>query len=309
VTPLHHEARAVLERSAGTPPSALTAAAVRRDDLGVLALQRPPGPLHSVDDVEITVAGRSLGARIYHPRPGRLPAVLFLHGGGFVVGRAGYDAPLRELALASGSLVVTPTCRLAPEDPFPAAVEDALAAAAWLARDGAALGALPGPFAVAGDSSGANLAAVVTHSRTRGGRPPAFQLLIYPMLDATASSPSYEELAEGYGFTSRKSRWYFDQYLPEGVDRRQPRVSPLWDCADGRLPPTLVVTAELDPLRDDGERYAACLRKAGVEVELRRYAGMIHGFFQMTAALEDSRRLLLELGEWIRARSPRGDAA
>ena len=157
---------------------------------------------------------------------------------------------------------------------------------------------------MAGDSSGGNLAATVTHTLTRDGASPSFQVLIYPMLDATASSASYEEFAEGYGFSSEKSRWYFDRYLPPGVDRRAPRVSPLFDDVPDRLPATLIVTAECDPLRDDGERHAKRLRTAGVDVELRRYPGMIHGFFQMTGALEGSRRLHRELGDWIPAITP-----
>ena len=124
------------------------------------------------------------------------------------------------------------------------------------------------------------------------------------MLDATASSASYNEFAEGYGFSREKSRWYFDQYLPPGVDRRAPRVSPLFDRGLGGVPATLIVTAECDPLRDDGERHAEGLRQAGVTVELRRYPGMIHGFFQMTGALEGSRRLHRELGDWMRGPRP-----
>jgi acetyl esterase len=153
---------------------------------------------------------------------------------------------------------------------------------------------------VAGDSSGGNLAAAVTHALSREGTPPSFQLLIYPMLDATASSASYDEFAEGYGFSSHKSQWYFDQYLPPGVDRCAPRVSPLFDGDLSDVPVTLIVTAACDPVRDDGERYARALKEAGVEVELRRYQGMIHGFFQMTGTLEGSRRLHRELGEWMR---------
>ena len=126
---------------------------------------------------------------------------------------------------------------------------------------------------MAGDSSGGNLAAIVALELTRAGAPPSFQALIYPMLDATASSASYAEFAEGYGFTSEKSRWYFDQYLPPGVDRRDPRVSPLFDPDVRELPTTLIVTAECDPLRDDGERYARALREAGVQVELRPLSG------------------------------------
>jgi acetyl esterase len=297
------EVRKLLDRWAASPAapvSGLTAEAVRENDLAVLDLQRVPGDLYSVEDVEAPGPAGMLPVRVYRPRPGRLHPVLFLHGGGFVIGRDGYDAPLRELALASGCMIVVPECRLAPEHPFPAAADDALAAARWLNAEAAALGASDTSPAVAGDSSGGNLAATVTHALTREGAPPSFQVLIYPMLDATASSASYDEFADGYGFSREKSLWYFDQYLPPGIDRRAPRVSPLFDRGLGDVPATLIVTAECDPLRDDGERHANGLRQAGVTVELRRYRGMIHGFFQMTGALECSRRLHHELGDWIR---------
>jgi acetyl esterase len=306
VTRVDPDVRALLDRWAAqpaTPVSELTADAVRADDVAVLALQRAPAELHRVDDVDVPGAQGALRARVYRPHPGPLHPVLFLHGGGFVIGREGYDAPLRELAFASGCLIVAPECRLAPEHPFPAAIDDALAAARWLAAESAALGAVHVEPGVAGDSSGGNLAAVVAHERTRGGAPPSFQVLIYPMLDATASSASYEEFADGYGFSSAKSRWYFDQYLPPATDRRAPRASPLFDRATGGLPPTLIVTAECDPLRDDGERHAAALRESGVQVELRRYPGTIHGFFQMTGALEAASRLHRELGDWMQAQA------
>jgi acetyl esterase len=306
VTEVDPEVRGLLDRWAaapGTPVSELTASAVREDDLAVLALQRAPGALHAVEDLELPGPAGVLAARVYRPHPGRLHPVLFLHGGGFMIGRDGYDAPLRELALASGCLLVAPECRLAPEHAFPAAADDALAAARWLDTEAAALGASRLPPGIAGDSSGGNLAATVSHALAHAGARPSFQVLIYPMLDATASSASYEEFAEGYGFSSEKSRWYFDQYLPPGVDRRAPRVSPLFDRVPDDLPPTLIVTAEYDPLRDDGERYARRLREAGRDVELRRYRGMIHGFFQMTGALEGSRRLHRELGVWMRDRA------
>lgn len=297
------EVRALLDRWAtvpATPVGELTVEAVRRDDLDVLALQRATGELLSVEDLDVPGPAGVLPVRVYRPRAGLLHRLLFLHGGGFVLGRDGYDAPLRELALASGCLIVSPQCRLAPEHPFPAAADDALAVARWLDGKAAALGASPMRPAVAGDSSGGNLAATVVHALTREGAPPSFQVLIYPMLDATASSASYEELAEGYGFSSEKSRWYFDRYLPPGVDRRAARVSPLFEPIPDRLPATLIVTAECDPLRDDGERHARHLRAAGVDVELRRYPGMIHGFFQLTGALEGSRQLHRDLGGWIR---------
>ncbi|HKH19131.1 MAG TPA: alpha/beta hydrolase [Solirubrobacteraceae bacterium] len=312
MTELAPEARELLDRWAPGPAtlvSELTTEAVREDDLAVLELQRAPGELHSVEDVEAPGPGGTLPVRVYRPRPERLHPVLFLHGGGFVIGRDGYDAPLRELALASGCLIVAPECRLAPEHPFPAAAEDALAAARWLNAEAPAVGASHTPPAVAGDSSGGNLAATVTHALTREGAPPSFQVLIYPMLDATASSASYDEFAEGYGFSSEKSRWYFDQYLLPGVDRRAPQVSPLFDAGLGDVPATLIATAECDPLRDDGERHAKGLRQVGVTVELRRYRGMIHGFFQMTGALEGSRRLHRELGDWMRAAADQAQRA
>ena len=297
------EARAILDRWAASPVrpvGMLTADDVRRDDLAVLDLQRAPGELYSVEDVEVPGPAGTLRVRLYRPHPGRLHPVLFLHGGGFVIGSRGYHSPLSELALASSCLIVSPECRLAPEHPFPAAVDDAEAVARWLNAEAPALGAYDTPPAVAGDSSGGNLAATVTHTLSREGTPPSFQLLIYPMLDATASSASYDEFAEGYGFSSDKSRWYFDQYLPPGVDRYAPRVSPLFDEGLSDVPVTLIVTAACDPVRDDGECYARALQEAGVEVVLRRYQGMIHGFFQMTGVLEASRRLYRELGEWMR---------
>lgn len=300
---LDSEVRELLDRWAASPPipaSERTANAVREADRAVLDLQRVPGELYSVEDVEVAGPASTLRVRVYRPHPGRLHPVLFFHGGGFVIGREGYDAPLRELALSSGCMIVSPECRLAPEHPFPAAMDDALAAARWLNTEASALGACNTPPAVAGDSSGGNLVATVTHALTREGAPPSFQVLIYPMLDATASSPSYDEFAEGYGFSAAKSQWYFDQYLPQGLDRRAPRVSPLFERGHSGVPATLIVTAECDPLRDDGERHAKDLRRACVTVELSRYRGMIHGFFQMTGALEGSRRLHCELGDWMR---------
>jgi acetyl esterase len=230
--------------------------------------------------------------------------VLFLHGGGFVIGGEGYDAPLRELSLTSGCLIVAPDCRLAPEHTFPAAADDALAAARWLNAAASSLGAASTPAGVAGDSSGGNLAAGVTQVLAGEGTPQSFQVLIYPMLDATTSSVSYDEFADGYGFSAEKSRWYFDQNLAPGIDRRSPQVSPLFARELSGIPPTFIATAEYDPLRDDGERYAGRLRKAGVTVDLGRCEGAIHGFFQMKA-LGCSQRLHRELGEWMRRNADR----
>jgi acetyl esterase len=303
--PVDPQARALLERWAatpGVPVERLTATNVRQEDLTVLDLQATPERLYAVDDIEVPGPAGAMAARVYRPRPGRLQTLLYLHGGGFVIGPQGYDAPLRQLALSSGCLIVALRHRLAPEHRFPAALEDAVAGATWLAGNLKAVGGLDDPLGVVGDSSGGNLAAVAVRTLTREGAPLAFQVLVYPMLDATASSASYVEFASGYGFSREKSLWYFDQYLPPEVDRRAPRVSPLFEPDLAGLPPTLIVTAECDPLRDEDEAYAQNLRDAGVDVDVRRYPGMIHGFFQMSAALDAARLLHDELAQWLKGR-------
>jgi acetyl esterase len=312
---LDPDVRLLLERWAARPPvpaGELTVTRVRADELQVLELQRQPPRLHSVEDLELPGPVGALPVRVYRPFAGELQPLLYLHGGGFVTGREGYEAPLRELACTTGCLVVAPEQRLAPEHPFPAAVEDAVAVAWWLSDRAQSLGASSAAPGICGDSSGGNLAAIVSQALCRGGARPSFQALIYPMLDATAASASYREFATGFGFTAERSRWYFDRYLPRAIDRRAPSVSPLFEVSLRELPPTLVITAGFDPLRDDGERYAAALRTAGVDTTLTRYPGAIHGFFQMTGTLEASRRLHAELGQWIRSRhsaAPARDAA
>jgi acetyl esterase len=304
VPPVDPQARALLERWAAAPSvpvAQLTPALVRRDDLAVLDLQARPGRLHAVDEVELPGSAGAMPARVYRPRDARLRTLVYLHGGGFVIGPRGYDAPLRQLALASDCLIVAPHHRLAPEHPFPAPLDDAIGGARWVAANAPAIGGQDAPVAIAGDSSGGNLAAVAARALTREGVPLACQALVYPMLDATAGSPSYEEFASGYGFTREKSLWYFDQYLPAGVDRRAPRVSPAFEQDLAGLPPTLIATAECDPLRDEAEAYADALERAGVAVRRRRYPGMIHGFFQMTAALDGARVLHEELARWLRS--------
>jgi acetyl esterase len=280
-----------------TPVMELSAEKVRADDRAILDLQRWPPRLFAIEDVNL--AGRQLPARLYRPRRGELPTLIYFHGGGFVIGAAGYDRVLRELAVATGHLIVAPNVRLAPEHPFPAAVDDAVAATRCVLQTAAELGALPDRIGVGGDSSGGNLAAVVAWELGRQGVPLAFQVLVYPMLDATASLPSYREFAEYYGFTREKSLWYFGQYLPEGVDRRDPRVSPLFAPSLEGLPPTLVITAEYDPLRDDGEEYARLLKDTGGSVELRRFDGVIHGFFQMTGAVDAAQVAQQAIANWV----------
>jgi acetyl esterase/lipase len=302
---LDPQLKQLLARKEPERPGGLTAAGVRADDLAVLGLQRPPPALQSVEDLVIPVSG-GLDGCLYRPGPGQLPVLVYFHGGGFVIGDAGYRQPLRELALATRCLIVAPNVRLAPEHRFPAAAEDAFACARWAQANAQALAGGHIPFGIAGDSSGGNLAATTTRKLTRHGIRPAFQVLIYPMLDATASSASYRELGTGYGFTREKSLWYFGQYLPAGSDRRDPRVSPLFEPDLSGLPPTLVVSGEYDPLRDEGEAYAHAIQDAGGASEVRRYDGMIHGFTQMTNLVDAAQQAQADIADWIDGKIGRG---
>jgi acetyl esterase len=277
----------------------MTVAAVRAGDCEVLALQRQPPALLRVEQMQIRDGEQPLTISLYRPAAGPLSPMLYLHGGGFVIDATGYDAPLRELAAATGHLIIAPHVRLAPEHQHPAAGRDASAALDWLLTHLTELGAREDNLVIAGDSSGGNLAAGLVQRRIRAGLPVKAQILIYPMLDATCRSASYQQFATGYGFSAAKSRWYFEQYLPAHVDRNSPLVSPLFAGDLAGLPRTLIVTAEFDPLRDDGERYARRLHRHGVEVDLRRYLGTIHGFFQMTRELPQSLQLIDDCAAWL----------
>ncbi|MEV0323786.1 alpha/beta hydrolase [Streptomyces sp. NPDC050658] len=221
--------------------------------------------------------------RVYDPRAvENSPVVVFLHGGGFTLcDLDSHDAFCRAMADATGAVVVSVDYRRAPEHPFPAGPEDAYTALLWAAKTYTGR-----RIAVAGDSSGATLATVLTLlSRDRGGPPIAFQALYYPMLDPSRSGASHKENAQGYFLTADHVRWYWEQYLSSDQDAADPYATPLHRAELAGLPPAHVVTAGLDPLRDEGEAYAAALAAAGVPVEQRRYDGMFHGFLTMAAAL------------------------
>jgi acetyl esterase len=256
------QARVLLEQWAAATDVAdgepvRSAESVRRDDRATLDLQASAMPMHDVKDIVIPGGQEELGARVYVPNGNVTRSLLYLHGGGFVIGPDAYDEPRRRLAAASGCRVVAPHQRLAPEHLFPAALEDALTAVRWLLNPSSSDGngeLMPG---VIGDSSGGTLAAAVTQQLTLEQVPIAFQVLIYPMLDALATSRCYIELGKGYGFTREKSLWYFDQYLPPTADRRDPRVSPLYGRDLRGQPPTLVITAGCDPLRDEAAMHGS----------------------------------------------------
>jgi acetyl esterase len=211
------------------------------------------------------------------------PGLVYYHGGGWTLGDLDtHDQTCRFLAQRSGVTVISVDYRLAPEHPFPAPVDDAIAAFGDIHAHAADHDIDPGRIAVGGDSAGGQLSAVVSLVTTReGGAAPAFQLLIYPAVDGTREWPSYALFGEGYFLTQGNMRWYWDNFAPEGVDRSDPRLSPLLADDLTGLPPAYVATAGFDALRDEGEAYAARLREAGVAVTLRRHPGLVHGFVNM----------------------------
>jgi acetyl esterase len=252
-------------------------------------LRRPETivPVASTEDVTVPGAAGDLEARVYRPEAGgALPTILFIHGGGFVIGDIDtHDNQCRILCREVEAVVVSVGYRLAPEAPFPAAVDDAFAATGWVAEHVDELGGDPARLAVAGDSAGGNLAAVVARlARDAGGPPLAAQLLIYPGTDFREDGdyPSREENAEGYFLTLEDMIWFREQYAARS-DPTDPRLSPLLADDLSRLPPAVIVTGQYDPLRDEGEAYARALEAAGVHVVYRRYDGMIHGFFDLYA--------------------------
>jgi len=234
--------------------------------------------------------------RLYHPQSDEpLPVVVYFHGGGFVIGNiATHDTTCQRLAAGVPAVVVSVDYRLAPEHHFPAAIDDCDAATKWVAAHAAELGGDPTRLAVAGDSAGGNLAAVVARrARDAGGPAIAFQLLVYPVTDLTSSLPSYVENATGYLLEATTIVWFYDHYL-DGADPRQADASPFFVDDLAGLPPALVLTAEFDPLRDEGEAYAERMRDAGVAVTTSRYDGMIHGFYGLDSIFDTSKRATAE---------------
>jgi acetyl esterase len=294
------EIRALLDQVAasGRPPLHHQSVAQARafHDQDAAALNGPPAPVAAVGDRVVPGPAGELPVRVYTPEgEPPFPIVVWFHGGGWVVGTLDtYDPLCRALAAAVPAVVVSVGYRLAPEHPWPAAVEDAYAATLWASRNAAGLGGTQDRLAVAGDSAGGNLAAVVAlGSRDRGGPAIAFQLLVYPALDAAADTASWRDHAEGFHLTAAGMRWYWDHYLG-GADGQAPDASPLRAAFLGGLPPALVIVAEHDVLRDEGEAYAARLAGAGVAATATRYPGMVHGFFRWRAVTATADTALAE---------------
>lgn len=260
-----------------------------------------PLPVHRVEDRRIATREADLPVRVFVPRsgPGTLPATVYFHGGGFVIGSLDSHATLcRLLAVRSGSIVVAVDYRLAPEHPFPTGVEDACAAFEWVHAHADELGIDARRIALAGDSAGGNLAAVVSQiMRDRGGPMPCFQLLVYPAVDLSRSFDSHRTLGEGYFLTESLMDWFLANYLTDLSHARDPRASPIVTGELAGLPPAHVVTAGFDPLRDEGEAYADALRAAGVPTTSRCYESLIHGFTGMGGLSDAAAHATEDLGE------------
>src|SRR4051794_10634053 len=280
---------------AGSEPVAEVRARFARTVRPVAA--RPRLPL-ATEDVVLGGAAGPLDARLYVPAdaPPSGPLLVYYHGGGWVQGSvATHDPSCRLLAHLAGVRVLSVDYRLAPEHPFPAAADDALAAYGDARARAAELGADPARIAVGGDSAGGNLAAVTALALRGAPESPAFQLLISPGLDMSRKHPSRLRFAEGFVLTEADMEWYEDQYVPDRARRADPRVSPLLAPDLAGLPPAYVATALADPLRDEGEAYAERVRAAGVTVALHRHP-QVHGFFNLSAMRSGLRALTLMAG-------------
>jgi acetyl esterase/lipase len=304
--PLDPQVRTLLDSLArqGLPLPGTVPVNVLRVSRATRRLALPPGPDARVKKVEVPAAHGPIQARIYWPDvTGPLAALVWFHGGGFTIGSvAESEADCRHLAVLSSSAVVSVEYRLAPEDPFPAGLEDCLAAVSWVHAHARELGIDPNRIGVGGDSAGGNLATVVARlARDAGGPPLGLQVLVYPITDMSAlDTPSYVEFANGPYLTHDAMAWFRDQYLPNEKDWTNPSVSPLLLEDLAGLPPAFIVTAEIDPLRDEAEAYAHRLKDAGGRVRLRRYDGMIHGFFSMYYALDGGKQVLRDVAAAIR---------
>ena len=285
--PIDPNIEPLLELLAAVPPMSEASADAGREAFRRLtvASRRPDQvvPVAAVENRTVPGPAGDLAVRVYRPEAvGPVPTVVMFHGGGWVVGDLDtHDNMARTICRDCTAVVVSVDYRLAPEAPFPAAVDDALAATRWVLSHVDDFGGDP-RVAVAGDSAGGNLAAVVAQQlRDEGGPELAGQLLVYPATDVTGDYASRTENAEGYFLDLPTMLWFVGHYAADEALHEDPRLSPMRHHDLSGLPPAVVVTAEYDPLRDEGEAYAEALSAAGVPVEVRRFDGMIHGFFDM----------------------------
>jgi acetyl esterase len=290
----------------GAPPlHSLTPEQARTVMDGMVVMMGPGEEVASVEDRDLDVGGRSLRVRIYRPAgvgDGPAPTLVFYHGGGFVIGSlASHDRDCRALANRGACQVIAVDYRLAPEHPFPAAPEDAMAALDAIVAQAAELNVAIDHLAVGGDSAGGNLAAVAAIHARDAGIPLRFQLLIYPAVaSAEHDFPSRNEDMTGFPLDAQMVEWFVTAYFPDGMPADW-RAAPMLASDHHGLAPALVLTAEYDPLRDEGEAYAALLEAAGVPAKATRYDGLVHGFFGMGALVPAALPAVEEAGAALRA--------
>jgi len=299
----HPQVEAALEAMAGFPKiETLTTNDARRL---TTILAAAPEAVASVTQRWIPGPGGPLAVRVYRPRTGDRPgAFVYLHGGGWVIGSLeAADGGCRRIANATGTVVVSVDYRLAPENKYPAALDDTYAALCWVRDQADELGIDPRKLVIGGSSAGGNLAAAACLvARDRGGPPLAMQVLIVPALwMATGATESMRTNGESYGLDAATMEWFARHYIGTEDDANDPLVSPYLAKDLRGLPPALIVTAEFDALRDDGELYGGRLREAGVEATVIRYAGMIHGFMGF-ASIDAAGVAVGHIGEIVRAR-------
>ncbi|MFS2068354.1 alpha/beta hydrolase [Pseudomonas sp. CT11-2] len=249
----------------------------------------PGDEVRRIENLSIEGPGGQLGLRLYYPHAeGPLPITLYLHGGGFVFGSPQmHDNICRCLANRATSLVVSVDYRLAPEAKFPAAIDDGIAALNWITTNATSLGGDPSRIAIAGDSAGGNLATVIANIDAQNAAPTlSHQVLLYPVTDCRFDSPSYQTRGQDYFLTSEMMQWYWKQYLPDQSAANDPHASPLRATLSPTAAPATVITAEYDPLCDEGEAYAKALMAAGVTARLHRWKGQIHGFASMLGVID-----------------------
>lgn len=303
--PLDPQAHRVIEAMAALnlkPVEESTPAEARESIRTRTAALGPFPDVAAVVDHRVPVSGGEITVRAYSPDgPGPHPALVYYHGGGWVIGDLyTHDGLCRSITNAARCAVLSVDYRLAPESKYPVAVEDSYAALLWIVANAERLGIDRRRMAVGGDSAGGNLATVMAlMARDRTGPRLALQVLIYPVTDHDLDTRSYRENATGYILTREGMRWFWNHYLASEAQGREPYASPLRAASLAGLPPALVITAEYDPLCDEGEAYAARLRDAGVPVTLTRYPGMFHGFVRLTNVLDKARTALDEIASSV----------
>ncbi|UOE57424.1 alpha/beta hydrolase [Bacillus sp. CMF12] len=302
---LDPQAKFLLEQmeAAGAPPMSQLSPEEARLTIDFSALAGEPEEVGKIENRKIAGPGGEIPVRIYTPKgEGPFPALVYYHGGGWVIGDLEtVEVPCRLLTNLANCVVISVNYRLAPEHKFPAAADDSYAAVKWVAENAASIGVDPSRIAVGGDSAGGNLAAVVAlMARDKGEISLAYQMLIYPVTNHSYATESYTENADGYLLTKDSMEWFWNHYLLNEEDGKNPYASPLQAKDLSGLPPALVLTGEFDPLRDEGEAYAERLKEAGVQVETKRYDGMIHGFFWMPGVLEQGRKSIEQAADALK---------